>query len=169
MVVEVATGCTVKLIKAFCLNLFLVMNTKKTLLIFLLFVTLSSGCTGSKITEQSPVLYVDFTISGTYENPILDTSNATRHVELVPLLKLPRNNNIAAPLIYSDVFYNQNKISITSSKPYHGPDNYTLEITFKDDVQMPTSSNDALTVLIGIVNSNGAPLLKEYIGVRWSE
>ena len=145
------------------------MNAKIILLIFLLFITLSTGCIDSKITEQHPVLYIDFTISGTYENPILDTSNATRHVEFVPLLKLPKNDNVVAPLIYSDVFYNQDKISITSVKPYHGPDDYTLEITFKNDVQMPTSSNDALTVLIGIVNSNGAPLLKQYIGVRWSE
>lgn len=167
--VVAVTGCTVKMIKAYCLNLFLFMNTKILLSIFLLFITLSSGCIGSKLTEQYPVLYVDFTISGTYEKPNLDTSNATRHVEFVPLLKLPKNKNVVAPLVYSDVFYNQDKISITSIEPYHGPGNYTIKITFKDDIQMPTSSNDVINVLIGIVDSNGAPLLKEYVGVRWSE
>lgn len=146
---------------------------KKYIIVILLIVLLSvfqSGCITSKITEKRPVLYLNVSIIGTYDRPTIDTNNTTAFSQNIPLIKNPRYDKVTTlPLIYSTVFYEQKKISYETSEPYHGPGNYLMTIAFLDGKPIPDTSEEFLVVLGGIIDSDGTPLMKEYVAVRWPE
>ncbi|MDO9517937.1 MAG: hypothetical protein Q7J10_07825 [Methanosarcinaceae archaeon] len=105
---------------------------------------------------------------GTFDKPIIDTTNTSASIEVLPLLKNPRyDKSSTLPIIYVEVFHSQDKISYSTSEPYNGPGNYILEVAFKDGKKIPTSTNESMTVLVGAFDQSGTMILKEYINVRW--
>lgn len=142
---------------------------KKILLFLLLVIVVSQlGCIDTKLTEKRDVLYINLALMGTYDNPKIDVQNTTAHVENLPLLKNPRyDKNVNLPLVYTNVFYRQQAISYTTSEPYNGPGKYTFTVAFKDGKPIPNSSDEFINVLIGIIDSDGTGLFKEYLAIRW--
>lgn len=130
---------------------------------------ISSGCINSDVlTESSTVLHLNVVTKGDYSHPIIDSENTTRYAEELRLLKQHRYDEVAdLPYISGEVFYKSDKISYFTSKTYKGPDTYEFTIVFKDNKPIPQSSDEALVVLIRIVDSNGQYIAKEYISVRW--
>ena len=142
---------------------------KANIFFIVLLLTLSSGCVNFDVlTDSSSVFNLNLVITGNYSNPSINTDNTTRSTEMVPLVKQHRYNEIVElPYIACEVFYKTDKISYYTSLPYYGADVYNFKIVFKDDKPIPNSSDEAVTVLVRIVGSDGEYIAKEYISVRW--
>lgn len=143
------------------------MCKKKLLLVLLVLIVIQSGCVG-KLVEKRPVLTVNLVLTGTYDNPVIDEYSTIATAINMPLLKQQQYDDCDLPSIYSRAFYRQNAISNTRTTPYHGAGNYSLTITFNDK-PIPSSPDEHITLLVGIIDSDGTNLLKQYIYLRWPE
>lgn len=144
-------------------------NMKKITFIILIAVLISSVVyfTGEKALEKSPVMEINLSIAGDFDNPVFDVNNTTRVVEMVPIIKQNEKSNlISANSIVCDVFYSQQKIGNAVVVPYSGPGSYPLTFMFKDDVRLPTSNQESVTVQFMFLNENEVFATK-YLSVFW--
>ena len=144
------------------------MKTKFILLLCsIILISVTSGCL-DKLTEETPVLYLNLSVTGDYQHPVIDTTNTDRYLEILPILK-QKQYNIAAenPHLSCVMFYNKNKISYYTSTPYDGPGYYLLTIVFENGKPLPKSSNESIISHVQFVDINGQVIGDEYFSVRW--
>ena len=86
---------------------------------------------------------------------------------MVPIIKQNRNpGGIKANSIICGVFYDQQKIGNALIVPYHGPGNYSLTFTFRDDVRLPTSDKDSVNIQFTFLDESEVFTTK-YLIFRW--
>lgn len=142
---------------------------KKIIFLILIAVLIGSVAyyTGESVFEKSPVMYVDLSIVGEFENPVFDVNNTSRTVEMVPIIKQNRDPGaISANSIVCGVFYDRQKIGNSIIVPYQGPGNYSLTFTFKDDVRLPTSDKDFVNIQFKFLNE-GEVFATKFLLLRW--
>lgn len=122
------------------------------------------------IMNESPVMHIDLSIIGDYDNPVIDANNTDRTVEMMPILKQNRNTNVITEnAIIFDAYYDQQKITSNSVYvPYYGAgNNYSLTLLFRDDVRLPTSDQESVIMQITFINEAGKAFNTKYMAFRW--
>lgn len=142
------------------------MKTKFVLLVILIIlIAFTAGCID---IEESEVLNFNLVVKGDNQNPEFDLKNSTRSLEMVPLLKQPRYDKVVDfPRIDCRIFFNQNVISYSTSKPYTGPGTYHFIIAFKDEMILP-QPNENTVIVVKIYDSNKL-IKKEYLTLKWPD
>ncbi len=136
-------------------------------------ILLTSGCINfetisTKITDKSPVLLINVSVTGDYYNPIIDVSNTTREVEMrraIDQPKYPIVNNL--PGVYCSLYYDGTRAAYDTSVPYRGPGNYLFTVVFTDYAPVPKSTNNFFVIQIEFIDENGKGIMKDQLVMRW--
>lgn len=138
------------------------------LFLFLFLAAVATGGCLERATEESPVLYLDISVTGDFEHPRIDLQNTDRRIENIPVIKQSRYDKVISPPFISCImFYNRSRISHLTSESYHGPGNYTLTVTFMDGKPLPDSPEEAVLAKVEFVDSDSQLVGAERFSVRW--